>query len=520
MLSLYFQEKILSLYENEQSIKGIHRITGHSINTVRKVIKNKKPCTFKTSSRPSKLDKYKSIIKEEFVKGTLSRTQILKEITEHGYDGSFSTLSNYLTKLNREKDAHCRKAKQSGRKRKEDHQSHLEWIINLLQRKISYDELEMQFSEIMDSDSIQKLNLHIHSKPLRHRNRATSIFAHHRKIPINSIAGILGCRRNTIRSYIRKFNSGGVELLLDFNRKKTKKFEEPKYVETVFKILHAPPSCHGFNRTTWRMEDLYRTLAKEGYSLSKPYIRKIIKSAGYRFLKAKYVLTSTDPKYREKLKEITNILSNLKNNEKFFSIDEFGPFAIKMQGGRSWVPQGENRIVPQWQKSKGSLILTAALELSTNQVTHFYSPKKNTDEMIKLLEILLEKFKTEERIFFSWDAASWHASKKLYKKVDEVNGDSYRSIHKTPFVALAPLPASAQFLNVIESVFSGMAKAIIHNSDYACVQECKAAIDRYFAERNQYFLENPKRAGNKIWGKEITKVEFNESNNCKDPRYG
>ncbi|OGQ95849.1 MAG: hypothetical protein A2521_01710 [Deltaproteobacteria bacterium RIFOXYD12_FULL_57_12] len=139
--------------------------------------------------------------------------------------------------------------------------------------------------------------------------------------------------------------------------------------------------------------------------------------------------------------------------------------------------------------------------------------------MIKLLEILLEKYKEEERIFFSWDAASWHASKKLYMKVDEVNDASYQLIHKTPIVALAPLPASAQFLNVIESIFSGMAKAIIHNSDYASVQECKYAIDRYFTERNQYFSENPKRAGNKIWGKEITKVEFNESNNCKDSRY-
>jgi hypothetical protein len=89
----------------------------------------------------------------------------------------------------------------------------------------------------------------------------------------------------------------------------------------------------------------------------------------------------------------------------------------------------------------------------------------------------------------------------------------------TPFVALAPLPASAQFLNVIESIFSGMAKAIIHNSDYTSIEECKTSIDRYFLERNQFFLENPKRAGNKIWGKEITKVEFNESNNCKDPRY-
>ncbi len=517
MLSLYFQKKILSVYENGHSIKGIHRITGHSRNTVRKVIRNKKRFTFKTSPRLSKLDKHKNIIKDEFAKGILSRKQIFQKITEQGYHGSFSTLSNFLSKLNREKNAQCKKAKQNGRKR---YESHIEWIINLLQRKISYGELEIQFSKILDSDSIQKLNQHIHSKPLRYRNRAITIFANFRQIPINSISSILGCQRNTIRSYIRKFKSGGIEHLFDFSRKETKKFEEPKYVETVFKILHTPPSVYGFNRTTWRMEDLYRTLAKEGLSLSKPYIRQIIKNAGYRFLKAKKVLTSTDPQYREKLKEITNILSNLKNNEKFFSIDEFGPFAIKMIGGRSWVPQGENRIVPQWQKSKGSLILTAALELSANQVTHFYSAKKNTDEMIKLLEILLEKYKDEDRIFFSWDAASWHASKKLYKKVDEVNGESYRSIHKTPFVALAPLPASAQFLNVIESIFSGMAKAIIHNSDYASVEECKAAIDRYFAERNQYFLENPKRAGNKIWGKEITKVEFNESNNCKDPRYG
>jgi hypothetical protein len=35
-----------------------------------------------------------------------------------------------------------------------------------------------------------------------------------------------------------------------------------------------------------------------------------------------------------------------------------------------------------------------------------------------------------------------------------------------PIVETAPLPARAQFLNVIESVFSDMARSIIHNSDY------------------------------------------------------
>jgi hypothetical protein len=64
-----------------------------------------------------------------------------------------------------------------------------------------------------------------------------------------------------------------------------------------------------------------------------------------------------------------------------------------------------------------------------------------------------------------------------------------------------------------------MAKAIIHNSNYTSIEECMVAIDRYFSERNQDFKENPKRAGNKIWGKEVTKAQFSESNNCKDPRY-
>jgi hypothetical protein len=52
-------------------------------------------------------------------------------------------------------------------------------------------------------------------------------------------------------------------------------------------------------------------------------------------------------------------------------------------------------------------------------------------------------------------------------------------------VKTAPLPAGAQFLNVIESVFSGMAKGIIHNSDYPSAEAAKNAIDRYFqgAER-------------------------------------
>ncbi len=290
--------------------------------------------------------------------------------------------------------------------------------------------------------------------------------------------------------------------------------------ERLIKIIHESPKAYDINRASWSlraMSDAYHKA--HGKRISTSSISEYFIEAGYKFKKAKKVLTSDDPTYRDKLTKITNTLSQLKPSEKFFSIDEFGPFSVKIRGGVALVPGSEVRTIPQRQKSKGSLICTAALELSTNQVTHFYSKKKNTREMIKLLRRLIKLYKGESHLFVSWDSASWHASKALNKAIDEINSDAFRIRHKTPLIDVLPLPSGAQFLNVIESVFSGMSRAILHNSNYESVDECKQAIDRYFAERNRAFLNHPMRAGNKIWGKERVEAVFREENNCKDPRW-
>ena len=102
-------------------------------------------------------------------------------------------------------------------------------------------------------------------------------------------------------------------------------------------LLHEPPSNYGINRTTWIMPDLSRVLRDKGQPACPEVIRKITKAAGYRWRKARKVLTSTDPEYREKVHHIQSILAELKENEAFFSIDEFGPFSIRAQGGRALV---------------------------------------------------------------------------------------------------------------------------------------------------------------------------------------
>lgn len=285
----------------------------------------------------------------------------------------------------------------------------------------------------------------------------------------------------------------------------------------VMEVLHAPPAEFGFNRTTWRMRDLRQVLVGRGSVATLNSIRAAIKSAGIRWKQARIALTSKDPEYRAKLDAIKAVLGNLQRGEAFFSIDELGPIAVKMTAGRSLQLPGHFRTVPQWQKSKGAFIVTAALDLERNQLVFFLSERKNTGETIRLIDVLRERYAGYKTLYLSWDAAPWHRSERLMEHLATVNEGA--RLGSGPRVVILPLPTSAQFLNVIESVFSGMARAILHNSDYASVEEATAAVARYFDERNREFEANPRKAGKKIWGQEPVHPSFRESNNCKDPRW-
>ena len=60
-------------------------------------------------------------------------------------------------------------------------------------------------------------------------------------------------------------------------------------------------------------------------------------------------------------------------------------------------------MIPQWQASRGSLIVSAALDLSRNQVLHFFSERKNTSETIKLIELIRREYKGYRRVYLSWE---------------------------------------------------------------------------------------------------------------------
>lgn len=187
-------------------------------------------------------------------------------------------------------------------------------------------------------------------------------------ISISTLCLTFNTSRATVGSDWKKFNDMGIEGIIRRQPGPAPKAENETIKAAVFLMIHSPPSEHNINRTSWKFGDICGCLSQQGIHVSKNLVSKIIRKAGYKWRKAKTVLTSNDPKYREKLDRIKSILSTLGEKDRFCSIDEFGPFAVKMKGGKRLVGPNEYPQVPQFQKSKGWLIVTAALELSQTKL--------------------------------------------------------------------------------------------------------------------------------------------------------
>ena len=355
------------------------------------------------------------------------------------------------------------------------------------------------------------------SGPLTARNKALLALALLQALPLSHVQKYIQVSGSTLCRWKGLFAVAGFNALIAPRQRRNLLINRSDLKGAIFKVLHEPPVLHGFPRTNWRALDLKQALQKQGLRTSLWTIRRVIRAAKYQWRKAKIVLTSSDRDYREKVDHIKTIFRALSDDEKFFFVDEFGPFRVRRMPGKQLCRHGEIPSVPQWQKGRGTLIITGALELGFNQISHFYSERKNTGEMIKMVEHLRREYREDRKLYISWDAASWHISKKLAGRIDFLNGWAFYD--GAPLIELAPLPSRAQFLNVIEAVFSGMSRAVIHNSNFKDEEEAKELIDLYFADRNNRFKENPRHAASKIWGREPCLAVFKEENNCKDPRY-
>lgn len=99
MLNLEAWMDIKDLHNQGHSIRAIADLTGHSRNTVRRVLRQKAPAAFQKPQRQSLLDEFKPYLQQRCAETSLSAVRLLAEIQPMGYRGGIDTLRRYLREL-------------------------------------------------------------------------------------------------------------------------------------------------------------------------------------------------------------------------------------------------------------------------------------------------------------------------------------------------------------------------------------------------------------------------------------
>lgn len=303
---------------------------------------------------------------------------------------------------------------------------------------------------------------------------------------------------STIYNWLRRFKDKRLESIETHIHSPQRDERHEERQRRILDIVHKMPAAFGINRTTWTYGAIIQAYMIEyGCEIGSGMIKSAIEKSGYKWQRARRVLMSPDPHYREKVQRLLDTLQSLKEGERFFFIDEAGPYRVKKYGGRVLRPNGCPGNIETPQECRGKVQFAAALEAISNQMTWVFGSDKSSTTMLQLLNVISENRRQCSKIYLTWDAITMHYSHAVTKWVEEHN-----QAKQGPQIEVVPLPVSSQFLNVIESVFSGMKRAVICNSDYASVDEMQKAIALHFAERNAFYRANPKRAGSKIWDKQ------------------
>ena len=167
-----------------------------------------------------------------------------------------------------------------------------EWLLRLMHDAVPEAVLRQRYPELQELDQLLKL---VWTGRLSVRNKAMAVLAKKSGVRTAVICDFLNIDKHSCRKYWKSFDDGGVAELLSRKAQATRKYEDETIKKAVFALLHESPQASGYNRTSWRMVDFSAALTARGSPACPDVIRTITKAAGYKWRKARTVLTSNDP---------------------------------------------------------------------------------------------------------------------------------------------------------------------------------------------------------------------------------
>jgi len=286
MLDKQTRGAILLLRWNGQSLRCISRLLSLSRDSVRKVAKlgsDEPPMIH----RPRKLDAHRERIVQMLAEFDGSVVRVHRALADAGTTVRYSTLTAFCRNNHLLDNAgDPRRSVVAAR----------QWLLELINGAHSVERFQSQLPHAAD---LRFLLLQLKHGRSRHRKKAATILVRKRGISNSVIAAALRSSRETTRRYYRMYLESGPEKLFAWN---TTRYMGPeaRVSDRTKRILE--PTAFGINRTNWTQPALLKAYEQSyGEIISRSTLARILRRAGYRWRKARRVLTSPDPRYHEKV---------------------------------------------------------------------------------------------------------------------------------------------------------------------------------------------------------------------------
>ena len=307
------------------------------------------------------------------------------------------------------------------------------------------------------------------------------------------IAARNGVNKNTVKKCLSKLREFGMETALnDLPRpgKPRKITDDDK--SWVLNLACTKPSEHGYPDELWSytlMTDHIRKSRSSLKNMSRSTVFEILNEAEIRPHKVRYYVEKRDPDFEEKMATVLHVYREVDmiNNDVIIpelkdtitiSFDEKpGMQAISMTSEELPPVPGKHPSVTRDYEYKrlGTLSLLAGIDLHNGIVTETVSRTHNSNDFIAFLKKLDSSYPREKRIRLILDNLRVHTSTKTREYLLTVP-------NRFEFVFT---PKHGSWLNIVEMLFSKLARTMLREIRVKTVDELKNRIEQYFQEINK-----------------------------------
>lgn len=273
----------------------------------------------------------------------------------------------------------------------------------------------------------------------------------------------------TLRSYIKKYQEGGLSELLKVDYKGSQPLLSVQHIDLLCQELNT--SIH---LTTQSVIEFVEKKFKINYSLSG--MRDLLHRLGYEYKKPKLVPGNPDPVAQEIFADqYDEFMKNKPHNVEVCFLDAVHPQHNTM-AAYGWIKRGEKREI-KTSSGRDRLNLHGAMNAETLEVTLIESETVDDNSTIQLLEAIENRYKLATTIFVILDNAKYHYSWKV------------REFLKNSRIQLVFLPSYSPNLNLIERLWKFFRKKVLYNKYYEKLDDFRQASINFFKNIGSYWDE-------------------------------